>query len=106
MAQLRQDYQKFTDLGAEIVNLGPDGPKAFQRYWEENEIPFIGLADIKSKVADEYYQEVNLLKLGRMPAIFIIDQDGMIRYTHYADSMSDIPDNSEILEEIKRIQAE
>lgn len=106
MAQLRQDYQEFTELGAEIITLGPDGPRAFKRYWEENDIPYIGLADIKSKVADLYYQEVNLFKLGRMPAVFIIDKEGIIRYTHYGNSMSDIPENSEILEEIKRIQTE
>ncbi len=103
MAQLRQDYEKFTALGAEIITLGPDGPRAFKRYWEENDIPYIGLADIRSKVSDQYYQEVNLLKLGRMPAIFVIDLDGVIRYTHYGNSMSDIPENSEVLEEIKKI---
>lgn len=76
--------------------MGPDGPNAFRKYWAENEMPFIGMADIKSKVADTYYQEVNLFKLGRMPAIFVIDQQGRIRYTHYGDSMSDIPPNAEI----------
>jgi peroxiredoxin len=49
-------------------------------------------------VADQYYQEVNLFKLGRMPALFVIDQTGLIRYAHYGDSMSDIPTNQEVLE--------
>lgn len=104
MAQLRQDYEKFKDEGAEIIALGPDGPRAFKKYWEENDIPFIGCPDIKSKVADQYYQEVNLFKLGRMPALFIIDLDGKIRYTHYGDSMSDIPANEEVLQQINEIK--
>lgn len=60
-------------------------------------MPFIGCADIKSKVADTYYQEVNLFKLGRMPAVFVIDRSGMILYSHYGDAMSDIPANEELL---------
>lgn len=98
MAQLRQDYDLFHQRGAEIIALGPDGPNAFKRYWESEQIPFIGLPDIKSRISDIYYQEVNLLKLGRMPAIFVIDRQGMIRYAHYGDSMKDIPPNQEILD--------
>jgi peroxiredoxin len=94
---LRQDHQEFTARNAEILVLGPDGPNAFRRYWAENEMPFTGLADIRSRVADQFYQEVNLFKLGRMPALFVIDLQGRIRYMHYGDSMSDIPPNREVL---------
>jgi peroxiredoxin len=97
MAQLRKDYAEFQACNAEIVTLGPEGPMAFSRFWQEQDMPFIGLADIGSKVADLYYQEVNLFKLGRMPAIFIIDLEGYIRYCHYGNSMSDIPENKEVL---------
>jgi peroxiredoxin len=94
---LRQDYVEFQKRGAEIIALGPDGPNAFKRYWQEQQMPFIGCADIKSKVADTYYQEVNLFKFGRMPAVFVIDRAGQILYSHYGDAMSDIPANEEIL---------
>ncbi len=94
---MRQDYQLFQTRGAEIIALGPDGPRAFQRYWQENDLPFTGCPDIRSKVADQFQQEVNLFKLGRMPAIFVLDKDGKIRYSHYGDSMSDIPPNADIL---------
>lgn len=83
--------------------LGPDGPNAFKRYWESEQILFIGLPDIKSKISDTYYQEVNLFKLGRMPAIFVIDRQGMIRYAHYGDSMKDIPPNQVILDVLDQL---
>jgi peroxiredoxin len=86
LAQLRQDYLLFEARGAEIIALGPDGPNAFRKYWLENDIPFIGCADIKSRVADQFHQEVNLFKLGRMPAILIVDREGQIRYSHYDDN--------------------
>jgi peroxiredoxin len=106
LAQLRQEYEQFTARGAEIIVLGPEGPNAFRRYWAENGMPFIGLADIKSKIAFQYHQEVNLLKLGRMPAVFVIDHDGAIRYSHYAQSMSDLPANQELFEVLDRIKQE
>jgi peroxiredoxin len=103
---LRQDYAQFTQLGAEIIALGPDGPNAFRHYWEENDLPFIGCADIKSQVAVHFQQEVNWFKLGRMPAIFVIDSAGHIRYRHYGDSMSDIPSNEEVLQVISALAQE
>lgn len=103
MAQLRHDYDLFHQRGVEIIALGPDGPNAFKRYWESEQIPFIGLSDIKSKISDTYYQEVNLFKLGRMPAIFVIDRQGMIRYAHYGDSMKDIPPNQVILDVLDQL---
>ncbi len=86
-----------------IIALGPDGPNAFRRYWEENDLPFTGCADIRSRVADTYYQEVNLFKFGRMPALFIIDREGRVRYQHYGDSMSDIPDNQTVLQVLDQL---
>ena len=86
--------------------MGPDGPLGFKRYWAEHEIPFIGMSDVKSKMSDRYYQEVNLFKMGRMPAVFVIDRQGMIRYAHYGDSMKDIPANQEILDVIDQLEKE
>ena len=69
-------------------------------------MPFIGLSDIKSQNAEKYYQEVNLIKLGRMPAVFIIDPEGTIRYVHYGHSMKDIPENSELVMFLQKLMEE
>ena len=104
MAQLRQDYDAFVERGTEVIAVGPDTKKAFQNFWEEKDMPFIGLADPNHKVAGKYEQEVNLLKLGRMPAQIIIDKKGIVRYVHYSNSMSDITENEEILEILDEIE--
>ena len=44
-----------------------------------------------------YGQEVNLFKLGRMPAQVLIDKAGVTHHIHYGHSMSDIPKNEELL---------
>ena len=103
MAQLRQDYQKFADRLTQVIVVGPENAAAFKAYWEKNNLPFIGLPDPTSSVLKLYGQEVNIFKLGRMPAQVIIDKAGTARYIHYGHSMSDIPDNDELLELIDQL---
>jgi peroxiredoxin Q/BCP len=105
MAQLRQDYEKFKEMDAEIVVVGPENEKAFTKYFKENDLPYIGLPDPKHTVLKRYGQEIKLFKLGRMPAQVIVDKDGIARYAHYGHSMSDIPKNEEILEILREINA-
>ncbi len=97
MAQLRQDYSEFTARQTRIIVIGPDNAAAFAQYWQANDLPFTGLPDPKASVLKLYGQEVNLFKLGRMPAQVIVDRDGIARYAHYGHAMSDIPENSELL---------
>lgn len=97
MAQLRQDYPEFVKRNAEVVVVGPEGPEAFARYWEKEQLPFVGLPDPEHEVLKRYGQEVNLFKLGRMPAQAIVDREGVVRWIHYGHSMSDIPSNEELL---------
>ena len=97
MAQLRQDYIEFEKREASILVIGPENSEAFRKYFQENSLPFIGLPDPEHKVLKVYGQEVNLFKLGRMPAQVMIDKRGSVRYVHYGHSMSDIPENKELL---------
>ncbi len=89
-----------------MIAVGPEGSEEFRRYWAEHQIPFVGLADPTHSVARVYGQEVNLLKLGRMPAVTVVDGQGDIRFRHYASWMSDIPANSEVLGVLDRLLAE
>jgi peroxiredoxin len=97
MAQLRQDYDQFTRRDTEIVVVGPEDAGAFAEYWQAHDFPFVGLPDPTHTVLKRYGQEINLFKLGRMPAQVIVDRQGMARYVHYGHSMSDIPSNDEVL---------
>ena len=97
MAQLRQDYNKFISRDVAIVVVGPENAQEFAAYFQKESLPFIGLPDPKATVLKLYGQEVNLFKLGRMPAQVLIDKEGIARFVHYGHSMSDIPSNEEIL---------
>jgi len=97
MAQLRHDYSEFVARDIEVVVVGPEDARAFTDYWQRESLLFIGLPDPKSSVLKLYGQQVNLFKLGRMPAQVLIDKAGVARFVHYGHSMSDIPENEEIL---------
>ncbi len=97
MAQLRHDYSEFVDRGVEVVVVGPEDAAAFADYFAKESLPFVGLPDAEHGVLKLYGQQVNLFKLGRMPAQVLIDKAGVARFVHYGHSMSDIPANEEVL---------
>ena len=97
MAQLRDNYSSFVSRNTEILVVGPESKKAFEKYFSENDLPFIGLPDPAHSVLKLYGQEVKLFKMGRMPAMLIVDPGGNVRFVHYGHEMSDIPTNQEVL---------
>jgi peroxiredoxin Q/BCP len=103
MAQLRQDYPLFVKNNTEVIVVGPENARQFSDYWRKHKLPFIGIPDPKFQILKRYGQEVNLFKLGRMPAQVIIDRLGIARFVHYGHSMSDIPENSELLEVLQSL---
>ena len=105
MAQLRHDYSKFVAREVEVVVVGPEDAKAFAAYFQKESLPFIGLPDPKASVLKLYGQEVNLFKLGRMPAQVLIDKAGVARFVHYGHNMTDIPANEEILALVDQVNA-
>ena len=106
MAQLRQDYPEFVLRNTEIIAVGPEDTVSFAAWWKQHKMPFVGIADPEHQLADLYRQEVNLLKLGRMPAQFIVDRQGLIRYQHHSTAMWDIPSNQEILQYLDNLNQE
>ncbi len=103
MAQLRHDHEKFRQQSVEVVVVGPENAESFKNYFTKNDLPFIGIPDPKSSVLKLYGQEVNLFKLGRMPAQVIVDKKGVARFVHYGHSMADIPPNEEIFEIVEKL---
>lgn len=104
MAQLRQAFTEFETRQTQIITIGPEDANAFRTYWKAHNLPFIGLPDPKASVLKLYGQEVNLFKLGRMPAQVVIDKQGIVRFVHYGHDMSDIPENSEILDLLDQME--
>ena len=97
MAQLRRDYPQFVERDAEVIAVGPEDRERFLDFWQEQQMPFTGIPDPEHIAADLYGQEVALIKGGRMPAMFVIDKQGVVRFQHHGSSMADIPKNDDVL---------
>jgi peroxiredoxin len=106
MAQLRRDYQKFVDRNTKVIAIGPEDAKSFTYWWHEHKMPFTGIADPEHVIARSYGQQVKLFKFGRMPASFLVDKEGRIRYQHLGESMSDIPENQHVLSLLAELNTE
>lgn len=100
---MRRDYERFAARGAEVISVGPESQEEFQSYWESEQMPFVGLADPAHVVSRLYRQGFKLLRFGRMPALIVIDRSGRIRYSHYGESMRDIPENEAVLALLDRL---
>ena len=74
-----------------------DSARAVRAYWEKERLPFVGLPDPGGEITRAYRQPWRLLKLGRMPAVFLIDGAGRIAASHRGRSMKDIPPAGEVL---------
>lgn len=105
MTNVQKDYALFQARRTEVITVGPNTAKEFQRFWEAQQMPFIGLSDVGNRVAKLYFQEFNILKFGWVPALFVIDMQQRIRFVHYGKGMSDIPDNQVILSVLDEISS-
>ncbi len=100
---MRDDYQRFRELGAEIVVVSRHDAERMREHWRTNRLPYLGVADPGGEVSARYGQQWKLTQLGRMPAQFVVDCRATIAFAHYAGGMSDIPRNERMLELIRGI---
>ncbi len=103
---MRQDQPLFEKRHTVIVSAGSENAADFRKYWENNDLPFMGIPDPEQKILKLYGQEVNLLKLGRMPAQFLIDSRGTLQMVHYGESMKDIVDDDPVLQKLDNLMSE
>ena len=106
MARLRQRYEEFAQRDTVIIAIGPEDAGSFTSWWHREKMPFTGIADPKHRIADIFGQQVKMLKWGRMSASILIDKKGDIRYRHYGEDMSDIPEEDRILHLIDELNRE
>ncbi len=103
MMQLHLDKNEFEKKETKIIIVGPESKQAFNKFFISNSYDFIGIPDAKNSILKTYGQEINIFKLGRMPAQVLIDKTGFARFVYYGHSMSDIPENKDVLKIIDEI---
>ena len=101
--KLGYDYEKFKDLNTELYAILPDNFENAKIFESDFAKKYPIFYDDKKKVNKMLKQEVKLLKLGRMPALLIIDKQEIIRYAYYSDSMDDIPENEDLFKVLETL---
>jgi len=99
---MKQDYNKFVAKNASVVVVTPHNAEKTSKYFSKNNLPFYGIPDPEHKVANLYKQQWKLIKLGLMPALFVIDRAGKIVFSYYSKSMKDIPANDIVIGMLKK----
>ena len=59
--------------------------------------------DENKDVVKRLHQEFKILKFGRMPALLIVDKEGVIKFAYYSNSMSDILKNKELFKVLENL---
>lgn len=96
---MRDNYDKFKAAGVKVVAVANDDLEDVQEYFTENKIPFTCIPDEEAKVGGLYQQQS---KFGLMPAVFVVDQGGIIQLAHFGTGMADIPSAQALLAAIAK----
>lgn len=96
----RDQYQVFTDAGAEVIGISGDSPASHQQFATKYNLPFTLLSDTGNKVRQLYGVPATLWILpGRVT--YVIDKQGTIR--HIFDSMLNF--DAHVEEALKTLKA-
>ncbi len=103
---MRDDYAEFRRRGAEVVGIAPHDVAETRRLVQDLKIPFPVLADDNRAVFLAYDVQSRPWSLGQRPAVYVIDQTGVIRWAHRGWQQWDIPPTAQILRILDALAAE
>lgn len=94
---MRVDIDQFRQVGASIVAIAPDTAEGVGRFVRDRDYPFSLLADADHTVFDAYDVVSRLSSLGQRPALFIVDQTGVVRFDSIGTQQWEIPSKDNVL---------
>lgn len=94
---MKKDHPSFKKLKAQLAVIAPHRTDQVKAYWQKEGLSLTGIPDPDGVLGKLYGQEWSLIKLGRMPALFVVGQKGTLAFAQYAKHMADIPANSDLI---------
>lgn len=97
------DYDRYTDLGAEVVGISTDSPFALAEFKKVQGFPFRLLSDHDGEVSEaygaKYDNDFTPMKLSRIAkrAAFVVGEDGDLDYVEVLENAGEQPDFDAIL---------
>ncbi len=99
---LQSVLPEFQKLGAEVYALTADSLESVARAITEWKLTFIVVAD-PSRETLRRYGLLNPQDQSAMPATFVIDRQGLVRYRYIGMSATDRPDVREVLDAVRKV---
>jgi len=97
----RDQYQDFTDLGAEVIGISSDSVASHQKFTKQYKLPFILLSDHDKKIRTLFGVKPNLFGLLPGRVTYVVDKNGIIQMIF--DSMMATKHIPKALEAIKKL---
>jgi peroxiredoxin Q/BCP len=79
LCDYRDGVEAFEGLGVRVVGISNDSAESHRKFKEKHDLPFTLLPDARLEVAGLYGCKG---LLGMKRAVFLIDEEGIIRYLH------------------------
>ena len=106
LCSVRDDMKSYDGLNAKVVALSVDSPFA-QKLWADKEgFKFPMVSDFNKEVSRKYgaiHEDLKGWKGVSKRSAFLIDKEGMVRYSWVSDDPGKVPNFAEIKEALKKL---
>lgn len=79
LCDYRDGVEAFADLGVSVIGISNDNAESHRKFKHKHQLPFTLLTDTDLKVAS-MYDSKGLIGMKR--SVYLLDEQGMIRYCH------------------------
>lgn len=79
VCSFRDQYEDFTDLGAEVIGISGDGESSHQKFAKKYRLPFTLLSDSAKKVRALFGVKGSLFGLLPGRVTYVIDKNGIVQ---------------------------
>jgi len=79
LCEYRDGIESFADLGVSVVGISSDDLESHRNFRRKHDLPFVLLSDLELIVAKLYGCNG---RFGMKRAVFLIDEEGIVRYAH------------------------
>jgi peroxiredoxin Q/BCP len=100
LCDYRDGVEAFAGLGVEVVGISNDSAESHRKFRQKYDLPFTLLTDPDLEVADRYDSKG---MLGMKRSVFLVDEEGVIRYLHIESLAVFRRRRDELLEAIRAI---
>ncbi|MFL5752661.1 MAG: redoxin domain-containing protein [Bacteroidia bacterium] len=107
LCSVRDNYNWYTSLNAEVLGISTDSVFSLKKYKEDQQYNFKLLSDFNKVVSEAYgslYSNFIFETIGvSRRSAFVIDKDGLVRYSEVLENASEQPDFDKIKATLQHI---